>query len=355
MAYADRALSPGGYVVQVIRADDLDAPKLQQFMDLCARHELTPVLRLATVFDRANGYWLAPQPDADGAYSSIIGRYLQFLTALEWPQSEKHVIVLNEPNNGVEWQGRPDPAAYARFLVELSAALRQSLPGTRVLNAALDLYAPDTGGQPFANGWTYISADRFLDEMIAAEPNVFADVTIWNSHAYPLGAFRQPPWEQIFHFDAINDAPPVSQIPPDGIVNRGINGYTWELWKLSTYGIAPLPVLITETGWRHTGGIAGSLDAATDYPTPLDAARYLDLALRGNTGCYPRWPDDSWTPLLQDPRVIGVVLFALDGTPGEWLHTNLLMMSDTGAIIGAHPAFDLLTIYQNLTATGCPM
>lgn len=348
MAYAAQMVPPGGFVVQVIRVDDLDADKWQYFLDLCAQYEMVPVLRLATTFDYEKGYWQAPEPETAGRYTSLATHYANFLSALDWYTYTPYVILLNEPNNGVEWAGRPDPAAYARFFLDTARILKARLPNIRILNAALDLYAPDTGSQPFDNGWYYINASRFMDEMVAAEPDVFTLVDMWNTHAYPVNGFRAPPWERRYHFDTLNDAPPVSEHPPSRVHNRGVNGYEWELWKLERYGIKDLPVMITETSWRHLEGSADSLDAGVDYPPAKDAAAYLDLAMRGNHGRYPHLRSVGWIPWLQDERVIGVVVFALNGTPAEWAHTNLLRMDEDGTVLGTYPAFDVLAGYKNV-------
>lgn len=343
--YAAQIAAPSGIVVQVVRADDLDPAKWQTFMDLCAERNLTPVLRLATTFNDVGGYWMPPKPDGDGRYFDLAEQYTTFVSELDWPGDEKHVILLNEPNNGVEWGGKPDPAAYARLLVDVASSLHERVPGVVVLNAAFDPFAPDTGSRRFGKGFRYISAARFMDDMITAEPDVFSQVDVWNSHAYPLGAFRAPPWEQDYQIDVIGDAPQVTQHPPNGINNRGINGYEWDLWKLSTYGIDDLSVMITETGWRQAMGQPDSLDGGLDYPDPETAALYLDLALRGNNVRFPDLPEKGWTPWLRDKRVIAVALFALDGTPREWAHTNLLRLNELGEVTGTSPSFDLLVDY----------
>lgn len=347
MAYAAQIVPPGGIVVQIIRADDLDVSKWQTFMDLCQQYAFMPVIRLATIYDYEKDYWQAPTPDADGRYLTLANHYAGFLSALDWHTDTKVVILLNEPNNGVEWAGRPDPAAYARFFVDTAAILKTRVPGVRILNAALDLYAPDTGSQPLANGRYSMSAARFMDEMTAAVPDVFTYVDVWNSHPYPMGAFRAPPWEQTYQFDTLNDAPPITEHPPTGIHNRGVNGYEWELWKLESFGIKDLPVMITETGWRHAEGSADSLDAGEGYPHAKQAAAYLDLAMRGSDGRYPGEPRLGWIPWLRDERIIGVAVFALSGTPKEWAHTNLLRLDEDGLVLGTYPMFDVLAGYKS--------
>lgn len=342
MAYAAQMAGSGGIAVQVIRADDLDTARWQRFLDLCQEHDLTPVLRLATTYDFDNDVWNPPQPDDDGRYHGLAAQYADFINGLTWYTPEKHIILLNEPNNGHEWGGRPDAAAYARFLVDVASGLREAVPQVRLLNGALDLHAPHTGSQPFEDGLYYVDADSFMETMLQTEPEVFSYVDIWNSHAYPGGGFRAPPWEQERGFHRLNDAPQGSgETVPEGINNRGINGYEWELWKLQTCcDIDSLPVMITEAGWRY------ATESHPEYLPANKAAEYLDMAMRGNPGRYPAYPRSGWTPWLSDERVQAVAVFALNGVPETWAHTNLLNLTDAGSVTGTTPLFDLLTQYQ---------
>ena len=68
----------------------------------------------------------------------------------------------------------------------------------------------------------------------------------------------------------------------------------------------------------------------------------LDLALYGNKGRYPDDPEVGWTPWMDDPRVVAVTPFALNGRPSEWGHTNWLALDSTGAVLDTYPPFDLL-------------
>jgi len=350
MDYAAAASGPGGIVVQVIRVDDMRVAKWQNFIDHAAARELTPVLRLSTTFDRENRVWNPPEPDEFGLYLEWGERYAAFINGLTWPDPDrKHVIILNEPNNGHEWGHRPDPVAYAQFFAQVADTLKREVPGVVILNGAIDLYAPDTGTQPFPNSDTYfINAATFMDAMVTAVPNVFEYVDVWNSHSYPMHTFTAAPWEREYHFDVMHDAPAVTDNPPDGVMNRGINGYEWELWKLESYGVdtTDLPIMITETGWRHNAGDAASADYMAGYPSPKRAAQYLDMAMRGNVdGHHPDAPQDGWTPWLADERMVGVAYFALDGVPWEWSHTNLLMVAENGETLGTHPHYEVLAGY----------
>ncbi|NWF68565.1 MAG: hypothetical protein HXY40_05720 [Chloroflexi bacterium] len=343
--YARQLVGEWGYVVELIRADDLDVARWQYFMNICADLHLRPILRLATSYDRENGWWRAPDADADGSYSTLAAQYAAFVAALQWPIDRHYVIVGNEPNHGGEWSGRPDAAAYARFLIDTASALHSADPYALVLNAGFDPYTPHTGSQPFADGMYYMDEESFLDGMIAAYPAVFASIDLWASHVYPQGLFTAPPWVQSYGRDLLNDATnPAHVAPPPGIVNRGINGYVWELWKLGTYGIVDLPVMITETGWRHTEST--DVNALDDAPLPLpDAvtvADYIDLAFYGNAGRYPQYPESGWTPWSADARVIAVTPFALNGLPAEWGHGNWLALDAHGAVLDTYAVFDRL-------------
>ena len=329
LVYARQAVGAGGTVTELVRLDDLDVAKWQQFMDLCAAQELTPILRLATTYDTEAGWWVAPSLDDNGrSYQTVAQQYADFVAALDWPSEHHFVVVGNEPNHGDEWSGRPDPAAYARFLLDTAVALKEADPQAFILNAGLDPYTPHTGSQPFANGLWYIDSSSFLLEMMAAEPDLLHVLDGWASHPYPLGPFAAPPWEQTFQVDLLNDAPAANySAPPENIFNRGVNGYEWELWLLDQLGAPELPVFITETGWRH---------GADAYPNAALATDYLDLALRGNNGRFPQFPEAGWTSWLADERVVTVTPFALDGNPAEWGHTNWLNIEADGRIVGWH-------------------
>ncbi len=238
LEYASRAVGEWGYVTELIRLSDLDVPRWQRLMDICADLHLTPILRLATTYDSDLGWWVAPEADADGGYRTVAGRYAEFIASLRWPSREHYVIIGNEPNHGNEWSGRPDPAAYARFLIDVADAVHAADPAAKVLNAGLDPYTPHTGSVPFVDGLFYVDEETFLDQMHAAHPDAFTHIDIWASHAYPLGPLTEGPWNQTFQIDMINDATNPNHIePPPGTPNRGINGYEWELFKLATYGI----------------------------------------------------------------------------------------------------------------------
>ena len=346
IAVADDMLPDGGFVVQLVRADDLDREKWQRFMDSAHDHHLTPIIRLATMFDDDTGTWFPPQADADGRYTTLAQSYADFIANLDWHSDSHYIILLNEPNNGHEWGGRPDPEAYAQFVMDVAPMIKATDEHAIILNGAFDLYAPNTGDMPFPDtDIHFIDAVTFLDKLHNAQPDVFRQFDAWNSHAYPLG-FTAPPWEREQGFvDMVTGETNLTQAPR-AVFNRSVNGYEWEIWKLSTYSIYDLPIMITETGWRHAETVAeNSLDTG-DYPTVELITSYLDLLLLGNVNQrIPNVPTGGWTGLLIDERVIAVIPFAFNGRPDEWGHTNWLEISPDGEILGEYPMVELFRRY----------
>jgi hypothetical protein len=344
MHYARQLVGEWGYITQLVRSEDLDIRRWQYFMDLCGELQLTPIIRLGTVYNDEHNYWEQPPVAKDDRYHTIASQYAEFIAGLDWPTSDHYIIIGNEPNHSNEWGGNVDPAAYARFFLDTAQAIRQADPNARIMLAPLDMFAPHTGAVPFADGRSFMDAESFMDAMVQAEPDIYAHVDALASHSYALGAFKQPPWEQTFQVDYLHDAfNPAHRPPPEGIHNRGINGYEWELWKLGTYGIDDLPVFITETGWRKAETTnPAALDGSSDLPDAATVAVYLDLAYHGNDGRYPELPKTGWTPWLDDPRVVAVTPFALNGLPAEWGHTNWLQLDAEGNVLGQYAMFDTL-------------
>jgi len=94
-----------GYVTVVIRDDDLDFAKWQNFMDQCREKHLVPLVRIATHQEKEN--WAKPDP-ADSL------KWAEFLNNLNWPVKDRYVIVFNEPNQAREWGGEIKPDEYAQ-------------------------------------------------------------------------------------------------------------------------------------------------------------------------------------------------------------------------------------------------
>lgn len=329
LSWAARLIGRGGYVVQLIRSDDLDAAVWQPFFDAAARERLVPIVRLATHKSSTGDWWVRPETDADGlGYRTWALRVRRFLESIHWRVDMILVTVSNEPNRADEWGGAADPAAYARYLRDTSEALRSvSSVRVRVLNGALDPYAPSDPQAEYPN----VDAERFMEQMERAVPGVLGSLDGWASHPYPLGPFIHHPRAQEYRIDDVRPDPLPRRAPP-GTPNRGINGYAFELWKLRSLGVErAYPVYITESGWRHANSqVARSADSMNATVDDVALGQYIALAFDG--------PDDhaaeGWIPWNHDPRVHAVALFALGGRPELWGHTNLVRMDATGRIAG---------------------
>lgn len=335
---AGEAVGPGGFALQVLSHGNRDLARWQAFMAAAGRAQLQPVIRIATRYDRHRRAWRVPLADRTRrSYRREAGEIRAFLERLRWPPGERVVIVGNEPNRGDEWGGRPNPTAYVRYLRDVAAELRPL--GYRVLNAPLDQYCPNTNGK-FIDGVRYVDAESFIDGMFAAEPDFPSWLDGWASHAYPMGPFSADPGEQSMRIDYLNGAENPGRFdPPDGVVNRGINGYTFELAKLASRGAPPLPVWITETGWRHIEADMRSDDSHQAILTDVDVAARMREALLGP-------PDGSapsgYIPWLTDPRVRAVLFFGFDGDPRKWGHSSWLRLDVNGRVLGTYAPFDVL-------------
>ncbi len=337
--WAGRLSGPGGYAVELVRSNDLRPDSWQHLVDLLHREGQVPIIRLATYKDERNQWWTAPVPDPDGrGYKSEADRFRRFFDAIAWPTDTVLVTVANETNRPDEWGGAPDPAAYARFLRDVTEALRRvTSVKVLVLNGALDAYAPSaTFGNTFA-----IDSERYLEGMIAEVPDIFAQLDGWASHAYPLGPFIEHPGRQVFKIDDVRPEAKPRRQPPPGINNRGVNGYEWELWKLQQLGVPrELPVYITETGWRHRA--TQNVNARDKDFATVEDDRFAELVRLSFDGP-PAGPAEGWTPWNRDPRVRAVALFALAGRTDHWGHTNLLLVAPDGRIQGAYAFANSLT------------
>lgn len=124
--------------------------------------------------------------------------------------------VWNEPNLDAFWQPRPDPDAYARLLVETTAAIRDVDPDAFVLSAGL---APATDTVDAAE-W---EPERFLAAMAAA--GALDDVDAVGIHPYSFPALPDggEPW------NLFGRLPALAELAVDG------SGRRLPLW-LTEYG-----------------------------------------------------------------------------------------------------------------------
>jgi len=247
-----------GWVTVVIRQDDLNFQKWQEFMDFCREKHLIPLVRLAT--HQEKDLWTAPSP-------SDSEKWVNFLNSLNWPTKDQYIIIFNEPNHAKEWGGRISPEEYAKVLREFAEKFHQANPNFKVLNAGFDLAAP--------NSKTTMDVFRFWQRMEKTVPGIFNQLDSWASHSYPNHGFRGKPTDT---------------------GKTSIRGYQWELATLKKYfGLKKdLPVFITETGW-----VKDNLKSKKpQLISPEMAANYFKLAF-----------ENLW---LKDERIVAVTPFVLN-------------------------------------------
>ncbi len=203
-----------GYVTIPIQAGDKDLKKWQDFMNNAKKLHIIPIIRIATEGDYfKTTTWRKPE-DSD------IVDFTNFLDSLNWPVKNRYVIVFNEVNRGDEWEGKANPAEYARLLSYATIVFKSKNPDFFIISAGLDNASVTTGN-------TYNQFD-FLDLMNQEVPGIFNQIDGISSHSYPNPAFSQP---------------------PSILTSRSISSFLYELEEISKYTNKKLPVFITETGW----------------------------------------------------------------------------------------------------------
>ena len=204
----------GGYITVPVRLDQLDEVKWQKFFDESDKFRFIPIIRFAT---NHNGkYWERPT-------KHDIVKFANFFSKLDWHRGELIVIAFNEPNHAPEWGGKVDPENYGQRLDFLVNWFNTEPKNYLVLPAGLDAAA--------ANSNSTMSLNLFLDRLLSAYPDTIANLSGWNSHAYPNPGF--------------------SGLPVD-LHKMSVRSYQFELDTIKKRTGRDLPVYITETGWDNT-------------------------------------------------------------------------------------------------------
>lgn len=242
-----------GWVTVVIREDDLNSDKWQDFFNQCRIKHLIPLVRIATHLEGSN--WAKPKVEDSQKWADFLG-------SLNWPEKDQYVIIFNEPNHKKEWGGEVNPGEYAKILEEFSNKFKSKNPNLKILNAGFDLAAP--------NGNETMDAFHFWSWMKATVPDIFEKLDGWTSHSYPNHGFVGKPWENS---------------------RTSIHGYDWELSILKNqFGLKKeLPVFITETGWPKNN---------LKFVNEVTASEYLKYAF-----------ENVW---LKDERIKSVTPFVLN-------------------------------------------
>ena len=126
-----------------------------------------------------------------------------------------------------------------------------------------------------------MSEDAFLIGMNKAVPGIFGKINGWATHAYP-----QP-----------NFSGDIRNLPANYGVRDSITNYTWELSLVkNNFGVGPLPVFITETGWLHREGQSNceQYSQSNLLSANVTSARFKDAFL------------NYWLP---DTRIVAIAPF----------------------------------------------
>ena len=267
---------PGAYVKQLLYYITAETPGPQacwvHFVNAAYDRGLIPVVRLQGV--HGGSYWVKPQPDPSGGYATIAQAYKRVVAGLPRRDNQPlYVEVWNEPNLSGEWGGKPEPTEYARFLVDVSAALR-SLNDARIviLNGAL------------SPGGDYNNL-AFIDAM-AAVPGALQAFDVWATHPYP------------------GNHPPEYNNHDGSALYRDmtIDSYLLELDRLAAHGRTGLRVLLTETGYAF-----GAYDFGFEGFPQMSEDRRADYMKRAWRDYWSRWPE-----------VLGVCPYELVDPQGNW-------------------------------------
>ena len=213
-----------GAVTVVLRSDDHNLTKWQNFFDLAKRNNVTPIIRLATSV--RDGGWRRP-------VKKDIVDHANFLSFLNWHSNDLLVVIFNEPNHAGEWGGRVDPESYAAILDFSLSWFHTETKNFQVLPAGLDAAAP--------NSASTMESFAFLRRMLAAKPELAYRINGWTSHSYPNPGF--------------------TGLPTD-TGKASIKGFEPELALLRELSGRDFDVYITETGWKKT---SQNTDELADY------------------------------------------------------------------------------------------
>lgn len=228
-----------GYAVIVIRANDRDVKKWQQFLNMAREKHIIPVVRIAT--ESVGDAWRKPQEGDAQAWAD-------FFSQLKWPTNNHYIIVYNEPNHAQEWGNSIDPSGYAREFAKTADLIKGKDSNAFILNAGFDAAAPD---KPNA----FMDETTYITEVDKAVPGIFKKIDGWSSHSYPQPNFTGSPTE---------------------IGRNTITTYRWEQQMLKEkFGVENIPVFITETGWQHTNDGTNKAGLSEDQ-----VAQYFDTAFR---------------------------------------------------------------------------
>jgi len=263
-----------GYVTIVLPLNQMDKNAWQDFFNNCRSSHLIPIVRLATIID--NDDWIQPS-------FSNIDNQADFLASLNWPTSQKHIILFNEINHASEWGGGVDVKKYVDLALYAIGKFKSLDPNFFIMGAGLDLAAPSSPPN-------FLSASDVYNQIYQYNPDYFNQVDGLASHSYPNHGYVGTPSDTGQH---------------------SIKGYLWELKFLKNLGVSKtLPVYITETGWPHREGVVKN----NSFYSVTTSAKFLEQAI------------SFWS---KDPQVVAITPFIFNYPNEPFDHFSWLDRSES--------------------------
>lgn len=278
-----------------------------EFVNGAYDRNLVPIVRIQGEW--GGGYWIKPQADAPGDYTSIAEAYKRVVQGL--PRRDGHTLyveVWNEPDLPVEWSWAPSAWEYGHFFVDVAAAIHSlGDPRIKVLNAGL------TPGN-----------SSFTRQLVSV-PGFVESFDLWATHCYP---HNHPP-EYNLHQGTATYA------------QFAIDSYLLELDVLARYGgRSDVQVILTETGHalgENTFGFEG-------YP-PIDENNRADYMVRAFRDYWLSWPEVvAATPFeLVDPYDKTWYM--------DWLYPTIDVPHEQYIAVAALPKPDPIIVPSTLVIT----
>ncbi|MFB0536657.1 MAG: SMP-30/gluconolactonase/LRE family protein [Anaerolineae bacterium] len=256
----DKALDlvgAGGHVKQLLYPVTNSTSDPRQcwvkFVNGAYDRDLGPVVRIQGEW--GGSYWIKPQADAPGDYTSIAEAYKQVVQGL--PRRDGHTLyveVWNEPDLPVEWSWSPSAWEYGHFFVDVAAAIH-SLGDSRI---------------KVLNGGLTPGNSNFTRQLVSV-PGFVHSFDLWATHCYP---HNHPP-EYNLHSGTAR------------YTQFAIDSYLLELNVLARYGgRSNVQVILTETGHaldENTFGFEG-------YP-PINESNRAAYMVRAFQNYWLSWPE----------------------------------------------------------------
>ena len=201
-----------GYVLLPYNVQERDREKWERVFYLLNKKHLIPIVQLWNV---------DPTKHKEQTIKAA-----EFLNSFIWPIKPRYISVYNEPNDAKFWDGTVDPEKYANVLSYTIDKFKEENEDFFIMNGGLNVSASTTN--------TSLDSFDFMWRMNQESPGIFERLDGWASHSYPQPTFSGSPYSS---------------------GRWSIRAYEDELAYLkSSFGVADLPVFITETGWAHSAG-----------------------------------------------------------------------------------------------------